>query len=83
MLINYFKVTQVMTNNNFFFNKNVQGDIRPCRSVVERSYPMSMVKGSSGEGLLQLQGKGWQLCFAGAALKRYPTFKVRETQVRW
>ena len=30
-----------------------------------------------------VQGKEQQVCFAGAAVKRYPTFKVRETQVRW
>jgi len=30
-----------------------------------------------------VQGKEQQLCFAGAAVKKYPTFKVRETQVRW
>ena len=30
-----------------------------------------------------IQGKEQQLCFAGAAVKRYPTPKVRETQVRW
>ena len=30
-----------------------------------------------------VQGKEQWLCFAGAALKRYPTSKVRETQVRW
>ena len=29
------------------------------------------------------QGKEQQLHFAGAAVKRYPTSKVRETQVRW
>ena len=29
-----------------------------------------------------VQGKGQRLCFAGAAMKRYPTSKVRETQVR-
>ena len=28
------------------------------------------------------QGKEQRLCFAGAAMKRYPTTKVRETQVR-
>ena len=28
-----------------------------------------------------VQGKEEQLCFAGAAVKRYPTSKVRETQV--
>ena len=30
-----------------------------------------------------VQGKEERLCFAGAAVKRYPTAKVRETQVRW
>ena len=29
-----------------------------------------------------VQGKEQQLCFAGAAVRRYPTSKVRETQVR-
>ena len=30
-----------------------------------------------------IQGKEQQLRFAGAAVKRYPKPKVRETQVRW
>ena len=30
-----------------------------------------------------VQGKEQQLCFAGAAIKRYPTPKERETQVGW
>ena len=29
------------------------------------------------------QGKEQRLCFAGAAVKRYPMPKVRETQVKW
>ena len=29
------------------------------------------------------QGKEQRLCFAGAAVKRYPMPKLRETQVRW
>ena len=29
------------------------------------------------------QGKDQWLCFAGMAVKRYLTSKVRETQVRW
>ena len=29
-----------------------------------------------------IQGKKQQLCFAGAAVKRYPTPKVRENQVK-
>ena len=31
----------------------------------------------------RVQGKEQRLCFAGAAVKRYPTSKVRETQRRW
>ena len=30
-----------------------------------------------------IQGKEQRLCFAGAAVKRYPTPKVKEIQVRW
>ena len=36
-----------------------------------------------GEEIFLVQGKEQRLCFAGAAVKRYPTTKVRETQVRW
>ena len=39
-------------------------------------------KGSSKEIPL-VQGKEQWLCFGGAAVKRYLTPKVRETQVRW
>ena len=41
------------------------------------------VKKASGEEIPYVQGKEQQLHFAGAAVKRYPTPKVRETQVRW
>ena len=41
------------------------------------------VRKGGGEEIPFIQGKGQQLCFAGAAVKRYPTPKVRETQVRW
>ena len=34
-------------------------------------------------GAILVQGKEQLLCFAGAEVKRYPTPKVRETQVRW
>jgi len=30
-----------------------------------------------------VQGKKKRLRFAGAAVKKYPTPKIRETQVRW
>ena len=39
-------------------------------------------KGSGEEIPLGVQGKEQRLRFAGAAVKRYPTPKVRETQVR-
>ena len=42
---------------------------------------MKVRKGSS-EKILFIQGKEQRLHFAGTAVKRYPTFKVRETQVR-
>ena len=45
----------------------------------------SHVEGQKGqrEEITLIQGKAQQLCFAGAAMKRYPIPKVRETQVRW
>ena len=47
-----------------------------CRRA-ERSYSMFKVR----RGDL-IQGKEQQLCFAGAAMKRHPMSKVRETQIR-
>ena len=46
---------------------------------------LSHAEGQEGwrEELLLIQGKEQWLCFAGAAVKRYPTPKVRERQVRW
>ena len=49
----------------------------------ERSYSMFKVRRSSCEEIPLVQGKEQRLCFAGAAVKRYPMPKVRETQVRW
>ena len=45
----------------------------------------SHVEGQEGrrEEIPLIQGKEQRLGFAGAAVKRYPTPKVRETQVRW
>ena len=42
---------------------------------------MQVTKGG-GEEIPLILGKEQQLRFAGAAMKRYPTPKVRETQVR-
>ena len=41
------------------------------------------VKKGGGEEIPLVQGKEQWLRFAGAAVKRYTTPKVRETQVRW
>jgi len=48
----------------------------------ERSYSTFKVRRGSCEELPFVQGKEQQLHFAGAAVERYPTPKVRETQVR-
>ena len=49
---------------------------------LQMSYPTSKVRGGGQEELPLIQGKEQWLCFAGAAMKKYPTPKVRETQVR-
>ena len=41
------------------------------------------VRKGGGEEIPLVQGKEQWLRFAGAAVKKYPTPKVRETQVRW
>ena len=47
----------------------------------ERSYSMFKVRRSSSEEIPLVQSKEQWLRFAGAAMKRYPTSKLRETQV--
>ena len=44
---------------------------------------MLKVRKVGGEEIPLIQGKEQQLHFAGAAVKRYPTPKVREALVRW
>ena len=41
------------------------------------------VRKGIGDEISLIQGKEQRLPFVGAAVKRYPTPKVRETQVRW
>ena len=55
--------------------------LRGCRRA-ERSYSTFKVRRSGSEEIPLMQGKEQRLRFAGAAMKRYPTSKVRETQVR-
>ena len=52
------------------------------RRRAERSYSTFKVRRGSREEIALVQGKEQWLRFAGAAMKRYPTPKVRETQVR-
>ena len=52
-----------------------------CRRA-ERSYSTSKVRKGGHEEIPLIQGKEQWLCFAGAAVKRYTTSKVRKTQVR-
>ena len=52
-----------------------------CRRA-KRSYSTFKVRRGSPEEIPLIQGKEQRLCFAGAAVKRYPMSKVRETQVR-
>ena len=58
---------------------HVQGQEQQPRGVTP--CPRSGVAGQ--EEIPHIQGKEQRLHFAGAAIKRYPTSKVRETQVRW
>ena len=52
------------------------------RRRAERSYSTFKVRRGGCEDIHFIQGKEQLLCFAGAAVKGYPTSKVRETQVR-
>ena len=50
---------------------------------LRRSYSMFKVRRGGLEEIPLIQGKEQWLLSAGAAVKRYPTSKVRETQERW
>ena len=47
-----------------------------------RCYSTLKVRRGGSEEIPLIQGKEQWLCFAGAAMKRYPTSKIGETQVR-
>ena len=53
------------------------------RRRAQRSYSTFKVRRGGHEEIPLFQGKEQQLHFAGAAVKRYPKSKVRETQIRW
>ena len=52
------------------------------RKRAKKSCSTFKVRRGGPEEIPLIQGKEQQLCFAGAAMKRYPTTKIRETQVR-
>ena len=52
------------------------------RQAAKSRYTTSKVSSGSHEEIPHVQGKEQQLCFAGAAVKRYPTSKVREAPDR-
>ena len=56
--------------------------LRGCRRA-KKNYSMFNVRRGCCEEILLIQGKEQWLHFAGAAVKRNPQSKVRETQVRW
>ena len=53
-----------------------------CAGPGGPSYSTFKVRRGSGEDIPLIQGKEQWLHFAGEAVKRYPTSKVRETEVR-
>ena len=61
---------------------HVQGAVAARVWEGTRNYSMFKVRRGGGEEIPLIQGKEQRLCFAGTAMKRYPTSKVRETQVR-
>ena len=52
------------------------------RRKAYRSHPMLKVRNGGGKEIPLVQDKEQRLRFAGAAMKRYPTSNVRETQGR-
>ena len=56
---------------------------RPGRRRAERSYSTFKVRRGGREEITFVQGKEQRPRSAGAAVKRHPTSKVRETQGRW
>ena len=78
---------KMQCSQNFFKKKaaersNPTSKERRLRGGAERSYSTFKVRRGGREKIPLVQGKEQQLRFAGAAMKRYPTSKVRETQVR-
>ena len=62
---------------------HVQGAVAArAQEGLEELFHVQSQEGGGSEEIPLVQGKEQWLCFAGPAVKRYPTSKVRETQVR-
>ena len=61
---------------------HVQGAVAAWAQEGLEDYPTLKVRKGGSEETPLIQGKEQWLRFAGAAVKRYPTTRVRETQVR-
>ena len=61
---------------------HLQGAVAALRRRAERSHSTFKVRKGGSEEIPLIQGKEQQLHFAGAAVKRHPRSKIRETQVR-
>ena len=68
--------------SNWLKNKFVKRQQTKCSTKVERSHSTFKVRRGGREEIPFVQGKEQRLRFAEAAVKRYPTSKVRETQIR-
>ena len=62
---------------------HVQGAVAMWAQEGLEDYSTFKVRRGSSEEIPLFQDKEQQLRFTCAAMKRYPTPKVRETQVRW
>ena len=62
---------------------HVQGEQMHGGRRAERSYSIFKVRRGGSEEIALDQGKEQWLHFVGATVKRYPTSKVKETQVGW
>ena len=77
-----YPTSEVRAVDDRSYHTSKEWRLHGCRKAW-RSYSMFKVRRGSCEEIPTIQGKQQWLCFAGAAGKRYPTSKVRETQVRW
>ena len=85
------EVLEMKASQKFLMTKDQKGLCMFAKSSRKRTIIMPVrfcavtfkVRRGGHEEIPLIQGKEQQLCFAGAAVKRYPTSKVRETQVRW